>query len=93
MNTYLPGDVAAERWRQAPDDGDKKTTSKAEVSGEVWRAEWDPLAHVAEEKPREKDMDIPTKGQEKKAFPGNSDVKCLRSRNTGAQPRGSNVAF
>lgn len=59
----------------------------------VWRIDRDLPAHVTEEKTSEKDMDVPTKVKETKTVPGNTNLRCLRSRNNGAEPRGNNVDF
>ncbi|XP_035293329.1 proliferation marker protein Ki-67 isoform X1 [Cricetulus griseus] len=74
---------------QNTDDGAKKSTSRGKVSGKriCLRSGGQseiPQPHAAEEKTSETGAEILVKTQKEKGISGDSDVRCLRSRKTGA---------
>lgn len=82
-------ETSQETELQSTDDGAKKSTARNKVSGKRTclrsRGQRElPQPHAAEEKPSEKEAEILIKTQKRKGVSGDSDVRCLRSRKTGA---------
>ncbi|XP_052569002.1 proliferation marker protein Ki-67 isoform X2 [Peromyscus californicus insignis] len=82
-------ETSQETELQSTDDGAKKSTARDKVSGKRTclrsRGQRElPQTHAAEEKPSETEAEILIKTQKKKGVSGDSDVRCLRSRKTGA---------